>query len=321
MNNARIPVSCLGMLLFVYGCGAARLDDAEWKRRTARLAEDSAPTLQGGSRPDTEPAQEAPAVLAATRMRLVIERGPKGGAKKRWDVTLDGPSQAKKTGGANCTVSLDFSGEDGVHFAEKRRAYGYPGTLTVSANGSAPESGDALLPIGLMQIGLVESCALASGPLKEGELSDAERPQFIKQYTSHLCPLLAMTQMFHESSAMQKLMLQTIQIPNWWSLLTRGVNMQPMVDIMGAERVLTDYGTGYRIPVELSINGDPALYATITAVEPRGPLILCSGIVAVDGFAPHRPDEVLSVRYVGSEQLPTEGPPERIPATFETLTQ
>lgn len=319
MNSVRIPVSCLGLLLFVYGCGAARLDDAEWKQRTARLAEESAPTLKGRSRSDTESAEEQPAILAATRVRFVIERGPKGVAKDRWDVTLDGPSQGKKKGGANCTVSIDFGGEDGTPIKERRRAHAYPGTLTVTAGSSAPESGDVLLPIGLMQIGLMESCALATGPLKEDELTDEQRPQYIKQYMSHLGSLLAMTQMFHESAAMQKLMLQTIQIPSWWSLLTQGVNLQPTVDIMGAERVLTDYGAGYRVPVELAINGDPALYATITAVEPRGPLILCSGIIAVDGFAPHRPDEILSVRYVGSEQLPTEGPPETIPATYVTL--
>ena len=296
----------LGLLLA--GCGATRLEEADWKKRTTVLAAE-----RGAEDPEaTVLSDGSGALLTGTRAIFVIERGPKDGPKKRWDVFLDGPANLRKEGGSYATLSFDGELEDGTPVREHRKAYAYPGLLTVSSESSGRvsiECGQALMPLGLMQGGLLESCQLASQPPPEDDMASDEKLVYLSQYLSHLFSLLSMSQMANNSPAIRKLMLETVQFPSWWSLLTLSVKVEPVLNVLDAEPVDTAYGKGFRIPMELKLNGDPALYATVTVVEPKGALILSSGIIALDGFAPHRPDDVLTVRFVGSEQLPTDGPP------------
>ena len=313
-NGAQLV--CLMLALLLAGCGATRLDEADWKKRTAALASEGLVVAPLEHPVDASQGPASAPLLTGTRANFVIERGPKDGRKERWDVSLDGPSHPRKRGGLNVTVSFEGATEDGTPIVERRKTYGYPGVIRVASNGGSSESGEANFPLGLMQEGLLDSCAVIAETPNPESFDDERRVQYFKRCAAHLFPLLAMSQVANNTPTIRKLLLETVQFPSWWSLLTLSIDVQPSVEIVDAKPVTTAHGDGYQVPFELLINGDAAFYATMTVVQPTGALILSSGIIALDGFAPHRPEETLSLRFTGSEQLPTDGSPVPIVAGY-----
>lgn len=112
--------------------------------------------------------------------------------------------------------------------------------------------------------------------------------------------LFAVSGLVSSNATVRGLAMRFGQLPSVWALATRGIDASIDHELLDCEPVETPFGPGWRFPVSLEISGTPTFYATITVVEPRGALQLTAGVVALDGFAPHRPNRPLRVRLVGA---------------------
>ena len=60
----------------------------------------------------------------------------------------------------------------------------------------------------------------------------------------------------------------------------------------------------YELPVELQLNGVPALRSKLLVTEPRSPLNLSAGILGMDAFQPSDPSARVSIRVVAARRRP-----------------
>ena len=60
----------------------------------------------------------------------------------------------------------------------------------------------------------------------------------------------------------------------------------------------------YELPVELQLNGVPALRSKVLVTEPRSPLNLSAGILGMDAFQPRDPTARVSSRVRAARRRP-----------------
>ena len=275
-------------------CGATRIDDVEWKLLAADVAASGDAVELGASHPRLlkDP------ILVSTRLHFDIERTNASGEIDRWQLTIEAPGSSATPDQALTTT---FTGklENGVQFEEKKKAALYVGKLLVSKNDGETEESEASFGLGLLRAGFIDACIAAEEVLQKDDPSAPQHLALHRRTLATLMPLFVLSQIVKDNKSMRKLLKDTVQFPSWWNLLSLSINVGPFANVWEAKRVDTPLGPGWRIPFKLTINGDPALYAHITVVEPTGALQLSAGLIALDGFAPDRPDEPIRIRFAG----------------------
>ena len=250
-------ILALASALHLSGCGATRLEDSEWQRLTGEQARSRG---EGGDSLRAAAAIPADPLRTEASARYIIERGRSGEATDTWAVTISAPDEAGAQRTGHFTVRMSGKTDDGTSFDRTAVTKAYLGSISVSKNGGDPEVTDSILPVGITRLGFFDSCELWAGLETEQVAATAsERLSFVETHMDYFFALFALVKVADENKAVRKLLLNVIQFPSWWSLLTLSVDFEPKIDLTLAEAVDTAFGPGYRIPLELRINDDPAL--------------------------------------------------------------
>ena len=175
----------------------------------------------------------------------------------------------------------------------------YLGTVSVANPNGQIETSVSQLALGALGVGFLGNCELFTRE-EDGPSTEQEA----EQVAAGMGALFAIGTIAGENKAVRALLLEVIQLPNWWTWLLDGFKVTIKTPFFDAERVVTPHGPGWRFPFELVINSAPAFYGCITAVEPGGVLKLTGGILSCVGFAPHHPETPIYIHFVGGHQDP-----------------
>lgn len=98
-----------------------------------------------------------------------------------------------------------------------------------------------------------------------------------------------------ETPNLESILWKVTSLPSMWSIIKHaGVTAWISVDARDIHPVslpdwnLPAHETIYTLPLHVSLNQQPALYATLLVADPRPPLLACGGIV---GFLAQNPDD------------------------------
>lgn len=128
--------------------------------------------------------------------------------------------------------------------------------------------------------------------------------------------LLNFLQVVRRSEPLRALLMAFVQKPSLWSVITHfGVHVSLDTQFQNAVATLNAPGSNphtaadYAVPFELQVNATPAMRSKLYVTDPRSPLTLCAGIVAIAAHHPSDPDRKLDLRLLGARRgtppLPT----------------
>jgi hypothetical protein len=275
------------MVLVFTACGAVSMRSEEWNDRTAVLAREKV------DEPPGDPACFEGELQGGARVVFRIERHVEGRAPDEWTLTLVAPSDVKTCPDASTLTLTDHSS------GQKWRFVGgsYPGRIEIQEDDQDADVQAVSMPLEILSLGMGQMCVALDG-LEAGEELSVERREHLLQGTA---AEMALTAMVNNCPAAGKLAFRLVQLPSWWSWLVPTLNIDTLADPYHGVPIETTFGPGWRLPVEIRIKGDPAFYAQVTCVEPRGVLDMTGGIVEVVGFAPNRPDDTVHVTLIDAE--------------------
>ena len=127
---------------------------------------------------------------------------------------------------------------------------------------------------------------------------------------------LALRNMLHvvrESAVLYDILWTVLDKPSIFSVIGNlGVRVSVQEDFAKARLLapLTLEGQTfavYELPVELQLNGRPALRSRLLVTEPASPLNLSAGILRLDAFQPSDPSARVSIRVLAARRATREG--------------
>ncbi|MCB9914635.1 MAG: hypothetical protein H6828_05730 [Planctomycetes bacterium] len=287
MSYCRLAVALIPVLLA--SCLATRMDKDEWQQRTGDLAATAVPAqeaLPGARWLEGD-------LVAGASVRYRVERVGRDGELDTWDLVFTAPTPPGEVQG---TLYCRLSGAtlDGEPAQRNVASPMFRGAFAARAGDGEYETSEASYALGFTSVGLGRACELVHGADGEAPTTDLQDPEFCASYGT----LLAFATLCNDNSEARSLLLSLVQMPSAWRWIVPTLEISAGADLAGAERVTTALGEGWRIPVELGIKGDPALYAQVTTVTPRGALQLTGGVVEVSAIAPDQPERPIRVRLV-----------------------
>ena len=305
------------------GCGATKLGDAEWHSRVRALAQNPQATGEVGSEGLLEGE-----LKTWTRTRWALEVESPSGPSRHWTMTIDGPKAIPETFHTVSVVRTSATTVSGRPTETERTqatATGalLPGSITVQDDNGSITQSPAQFALAFLDRGVIAPCTTdvqavpalhAHTPTTPGH--SATGFDDLEQQSWAAFAMLSL--IGTRNTGVRNLLVQLAQKPSWWSWLSGfNVDVKPVYD--EAEPIVTDYGSGWRIPIEITINEDPAIYGSVDAVEPRGALELTAGIVAARGFAPNRPEHVIRAHLAAVTLNPDRGDevPQQVSATID----
>lgn len=122
---------------------------------------------------------------------------------------------------------------------------------------------------------------------------------------------LALRNMLHvvrESAVLYDILWTVLDKPSVFSVIGNlGVRVSVHEDFAKAQQLapLTIAGqtfAAYELPVELQLNGRPALRSKVVVAEPASPLNLSAGILRLDAFQPSDPTARVSIRVLAARR-------------------
>lgn len=170
------------------------------------------------------------------------------------------------------------------------------------AEGHRRKSAYALAPEAFLRQGLFTICASAVQALGVGEdLSAADAGAIFSV-------LYGLGETVKGTPNLKQLLGRVMPRPSLWSLVVTGgvveLKALPQLKRVAVEDrplpALPSGATAYRLPIEVLINDEPGLTCVLTVVEPRPPLDLVGGVIAVDGARSSDPSLAFSVRVLAT---------------------
>jgi len=110
------------------------------------------------------------------------------------------------------------------------------------------------------------------------------------------------------SAALRALLWQVVDLPSLFSLLWHfGVKVSLAENFAGSQRgAATALGAAtvatWEAPLELRLNGAPALRCRVLVTDPDAPWALCAGIVAIQAASPSHPERTVTMRLLGARR-------------------
>jgi hypothetical protein len=115
-----------------------------------------------------------------------------------------------------------------------------------------------------------------------------------------------------KSKLLYGVLYEVIDKPSLWSVITHfGVRVSTL-DHFDQARPAAPFTLGsgagavevpaWEAPLELRLNGAPALRSIVTVVDPVSPLILCTGVVALRAFRPSDPKVTFTLRLLAARR-------------------
>jgi hypothetical protein len=193
----------------------------------------------------------------------------------------------------------------------------YQGTLAIVERDGRRTVSGADLPLGFLSQGYAGLCEATSSIEGGGQ----EWLECADEAMRAFACSLSLSGLVADNPAARALMGELIQKPSWWTWLYPVMNGAMVVDASNAERTSTELGPGWILPAEIRLKGDPAFYAKLVVVPPRGALRMTGGILAGAGFAPDRPEEKVRWRVERAYFADPNEPRERVPCWLGRLDE
>ncbi len=265
---------------------------------------------QPGSAAIDAPVEEAMRVGEQACFALELRDGT---AHSQWLLRLEALSAES---GAAGQTTLTLNATDGRTFTLAS------GTALVALTAHGPFRGDgtgvpddapaaasvANVPSAFLREGIDRACevglrSVATAASGSGSSADPAAPitdEDLRAYCGGFATLFAFLQVVQRDPVLSELLWQVIEKPSALSVLLSGFSVSlgftPHFDAIEVVREpLPGVAVGYRLPVDLRLNGTPALRMELLVVRPHPPLQICGGIVALKARHPAEAARSLSV--------------------------
>ena len=110
------------------------------------------------------------------------------------------------------------------------------------------------------------------------------------------------------SPSLRALLYQVVDVPSLFSVLWHfGVRVSLAENFAGTQRgPATALGPStvatWQAPIELRLNGAPALRCRLLVADPHSPLALCAGVVAITAASPSHPQRTVTMQLLGARR-------------------
>lgn len=295
LRLARTSTIVAGTLAVIAGCRSAPVDPA-----AARAAVAARATAESDGHRIDDALLDRPLRTGDRVDFSIVRSNDDGSVDREWGLSVIGPTEPFSP------QSYDFYARIDVNEREHRehwRSSIHAGTVVAVEGDEDRESAEGMLALGMFERGLVEG--LERGFVIHGSMSIEGEDK--TDYSKTLRPLIRAIAQFQSIAQVvtthplpRKIVMANVDRPSLLSLIG-GIDIGAMPSVYEAEAVETEFGPGFRIPFDITVNETLAFVGAVTAVEPRGVLTLTAGVVAIEGAAPSRPNRVLQVRLVGAQ--------------------
>lgn len=297
----------VALLAFASLAACAYVDpDPLWAERRARVAEAQAFTLSTRELRGIDPPAPADRVAKGDRILYGIEF-EKGGSRRNWlvHVEVDDPEfqpRQRRDGSTYCMLRL------AVRVCDEAGAEVGRDLVTVSRRD--------------LVAGLFRAChEQPQAPAADASLGSRWSAEAAAggswQLPADVAAGLALANMLaviRKSKVLFDVLWTVIDKPSVFSVIFNlGVSVSVLEDFTKAQRLapvtIDDQEFEvYELPVELQLNGLPALRSKVLLTEPKSPLNLSAGILGIDAFQPSDPAVRVSIRVLAARRAP-DGPP------------
>ena len=153
--------------------------------------------------------------------------------------------------------------------------------------------------------GFFAACRLADGMVRDiaaGHLPARDHGTLRNAYVA----LLAFVHALRGVPSLEDMLWQVVDKPSILSVLLHGVTMSLNARFDRTEQTAAPTLEAsaphpcYRLPIELSINGVPALFVSLVVAAPTPPLRLAAGVVGLDAMHPTAPERRLRLRLLAA---------------------
>jgi hypothetical protein len=230
---------------------------------------------------------------------------------RQWLLLLEAKKQVD--GGEQCTLTLTAT--DGRRFTLRSGAtevmVAVRGPFEVGS--SAPvESREeiARVPTAFLKEGVDGACEVgmrmtraASAPSSEPQASDAD----MRTFCGGIGALYAFLQVVQNNHVLRSILYEVVEKPSLLSIVLAGFSVSlgiephfPLIEPIADP--LPGVGRGYRLPIDLALNGAPALRMELLVVRPLSPLHICGGIIALRATHPTREEHRFAVWLISARR-------------------
>ena len=290
--------SLLLAALVVSACSSppARLDGAAWRDRVRTL---EAKPVEASAKVQVPPTLQGP-LLAKSFLIYELKRG----AEDVWDIRCEGPDRNDQPIDSWAGVTLTSPGNQRSAVVKSARVYS--GRINIARRGQKSKDELLLLALAFTGKGLFHACSVL-GPMDAEEFAaEGGAEETSEAYVGGFLSGFAASFTVQRSKEIASLLAKFMQWPSGLLGIDYDAPVTFQPDVLGAEPCSTEFGPGWRVPIEVQVDGEQAFVGTVTVVEPGGALNLSAGVVGAAGFAPHRPNETVRLRLTGAHAPPTD---------------
>ncbi|HEU4418709.1 MAG TPA: formylglycine-generating enzyme family protein, partial [Planctomycetota bacterium] len=166
------------------------------------------------------------------------------------------------------------------------------------------------LPVRLLGRGVLPAidCAVAATQAQaQGSLSEPAREVALHPLIETTLGLMSLLNVVQENDELAEYFWQVVEKPSIWSVIT-GFGVKTTFS-MGFERSvpaanlppdLPGSDRAFVVPMQIDVNGSPALFLELTATDAARPYSLCGGIVAGIARHPTKTDHALELQLIAA---------------------
>ena len=143
---------------------------------------------------------------------------------------------------------------------------------------------------------------LAAGCASEGDYAEEIRRRQLGDAARRVIMAWATCREFlsvvRRSDSLRSLLEKAVAV-SLWSVLRK---FSVKVSAWPRTREAVPHGNGYRFPLTILVNGDPALDCSVVATEPRSPLNVGAGVLSIVGVRPGERKPTVTLRLLAARR-------------------
>ncbi|HEX6811316.1 MAG TPA: hypothetical protein VF384_06815 [Planctomycetota bacterium] len=166
------------------------------------------------------------------------------------------------------------------------------------------------LPVQLLGRGLLPAVdtALSAARVQPGANETPQyRDESVRPLVEATLGLMSLLTVVQEDDALAEYFWQVVEKPSIWSVITgfgvKATFSMPFEKSVPATNLPPDLpapGRAFVVPMQIDVNGSPALFLEVVATDAARPYSLCGGIVAAVARHPTNPDVTLELQLLAA---------------------
>jgi len=166
------------------------------------------------------------------------------------------------------------------------------------------------LPVRLLGCGVLPAidCAMAATQAQaQGNLSEPAREVALHPLVEATLGLMSLLNVVQEDDALAGYFWQVVEKPSLWSVITGfgvkttfSMGFEKSVPAANLPPDLPAADRAFVVPMQIDVNGSPALFLELTATDAARPFSLCGGIVAGVARHPTKADYALELQLIAA---------------------